>query len=71
MDRNLVKNVINVVKLVKIGHFGENGQNWVILGVKMTSYVKIWESGQIIFPLKVSKNYASQVSGQKLGQKCH
>ena len=41
MDRNPVKNVINGVNLVKICHFYENVQNWVILGAKMTSYVKI------------------------------
>ena len=32
---------------------------------------KFWESGPIIFSLKVSKNYSSQVYGQKFGQKCH
>ena len=42
----VVKNVINGFNLVKIGNFkylifGENGQNWVILGAKIMSYVKI------------------------------
>ena len=32
---------------------------------------KFWESGQITFSLIVSKNYFSQVYGQKFGQKCH
>ena len=31
---------------------------------------KIGESRKIIFSIKVSKNYFSQVYGQKLGQKC-
>ena len=35
------QNVINGVSLVKIGHFWENGQNCIILGAIMTSYVKI------------------------------
>ena len=50
---------------------GENGQNWVILGAKMTSYVEIWESIEIIFSLKVSKNYFHQVYGTKCGQTCN
>ena len=41
MDIYVVKNVLNVVSLVKIGHFWENVKNCVILGAKMTSYVKI------------------------------
>ena len=32
---------------------------------------KFGESGQKILSLKVSKNYFSQVYGQKFGQKCH
>ena len=32
---------------------------------------KFWESGPINFSLKVTKNYFSQVYGQKFGQKCH
>ena len=49
----------------------QNGQNWVILGAKIRSYVKIWESGQIIFSLNVSKNYISQVNGHKFSQMCN
>ena len=72
MDINLVKNVINGVNLVKIGHFWcENGQNWVILGVKLRHRSKFWESGPIMLSLKVSKNYFSQVYGHKFDQKCH
>ena len=41
LDIYVVKNVLNVVSLVKIGNFRENGKNCVILGAKMTSYVKI------------------------------
>ena len=58
MDINLVKIIINGVNWVKIGHFGENGHNRVILayfGAKMTSSVKIWESGKIIFSRKFLK----------------
>ena len=32
---------------------------------------KFWESGQIIFSLKVSKYYLSQVYIHLFGQKCH
>ena len=31
---------------------------------------KFWEGGQIIFSLKVSKNYFSQVYGHDFGKKC-
>ena len=55
MDINLVKNVINGVNLVKIGHFCENGQNWVILGGKMTSEIKIWGWDENITFLKLSQ----------------
>ena len=55
--------VINGVNL------GENVPNGFIFGVKMTSYLKIWGSGQIISTLNVSKNYFSQVYEQKSGQK--
>ena len=51
----------------KYAIFGENGQNWVILGAKMTSYVKIWDKWSNNFLSKVSINYFSQVSGQKSG----
>ena len=54
----------------KLVIFGENVQNWVILGAKMTSYVKIWGKWSNNFSLKVSKNYFSQVYGHKFGQKC-
>ena len=67
MDINLVEYVINganLVKMVKIGPF------WHICGAKMTSYVTIWESCQIIFSLNVSENYYSHVYGHKSGQKC-
>ena len=71
MDRNLGKNVINGVNLVKIGHFlvkmveigSFGGQNNVIMS-------KFVESGQIIFTLKVSKNYFIQVYGHNFGRKC-
>ena len=72
IDITLVKNVINggqfgqnrlfLVKMVKIGSF------W---GPKLRHKSKFGESGQIIFSLNVSKNYFSQVYGQKFGQKCH
>ena len=71
MDMNLLKNIINGVNLVKIGIFGENGQNWVILGAKMTSYVKIWGKWSNNFFIKVYKNYFHQVYGKKCGQTCH
>ena len=58
MDINLVKNVINEINLDKIGHFGENGQNWVILGVKMTSYIKIWGKWSNNFPSKFLKIFS-------------
>ena len=69
MAINLVKNVINGVNLVKVGnfwsklgHFG--GQNDVIcqnLGKVIKSF----------FSLNDSKNYFSQVYGQKSAQKRH
>ena len=34
-----------------IYHFGENGPNWVILGAKITTYVKTWGICLIIFCL--------------------
>ena len=70
MDRNLDKYVINGVNMVKIGHFGENGPNSVILGAKWHHISKFGESGQIIFSVKVSKNYFSQVYVHKYGQEC-
>ena len=42
------------MNLIKIVHFGENGQNIVILGAKITSYVKIWRKRSNIFSLKFS-----------------
>ena len=40
-------------------------------GPKLHHRSKFGESGQNILSLKVSKNYFSQVYGQKFGQKCH
>ena len=71
MDVNLVENVVDGDNLVKIGHFGENYQNSDILGAKMTSYVKIWGKWSNNFSLQMSRNYFSQVYGQKSGQNCH
>ena len=45
--------------MVKIGSF------W---GPKLRNLSKCMESGQIIISLKVSKNYFSQVYGQKSGK---
>ena len=66
------KNVINGVNLVKIGHFwwkwtklGHFGKIW---GPKCRHMSTFWESGPIILSLKVSKNYFSQVYGQKCGK---
>ena len=53
-----------LVKMVKIGSF------WPIFGAKITSYDKIWESGDIILSLIVSKNYFCQVYGHKFGKLC-
>ena len=39
--------------------------------VDVTAMAKFGESGQIIFSLKVSKNYFSHVYGHKSAQKCH
>ena len=50
-----------LVKMVKIGSFwGQNEATGQNLGD--------WEK---YFSLKVSKNYFSQVNGQKFGEKCH
>ena len=38
---------------------------------KRRNMSKFEESGQIIFSLKVSENYFSQVYGHNFGQKCH
>ena len=51
--------------MVKIGSF------WPILVPKLRHMSKFWENGKIIFSLKVSKNYLSQVYGHIFGQKCH
>ena len=51
-----------LVKMVKIGPF------W---GPKWRHMSKFGVSGEIIFSLKVSKNYFSQVYGFNFGQKCH
>ena len=40
-------------------------------GPKLRHMSKFGEIGQIIFSLKVSKNYFSQVYGHKSGQNCH
>ena len=48
-----------LVKMVKIGSF------W---GPKRRHILKFGESGEIIWSLKVSKNYFSQVFGQICGQ---
>ena len=71
MEIYVVKNVLNVVSLVKIGHFWENVKNCVILGAKMTSYVKVLGKGSNTFSLKVSKNYLSQVFAHIFRQKWH
>ena len=75
MDINLVKYVINGANLVKIGHFwwklSKSGHVGIVWGPKWRHMSKFWESGPIILSLKVSKNYFSQVYGQKCGQKCH
>ena len=61
MDINLVKNVINWVDLVKIGHIWRKWSKLshfgIIWGSKCLYMSKFWESGPIIFFLKVSKNY--------------
>ena len=72
MDINVVKNVINggkfgqnrsfLVKMVKIGSF------W---GPKLRHMTKFGESIEIIFSLKVYKNYFSLVFGHKFGQVCN
>ena len=48
--------------MVKIGSF------W---GPKWRHMSKFEEIGQIILSLKVSKNYFSQVYGEKFGEICH
>ena len=72
MDINLVKNVINGVNLVKIWHFwwkwSKLDHFGIILGSKCLHKSKFWEIGTIILSLKVSKNYFSQVYGQKCGK---
>ena len=69
MDINLVKYVINGANLVKIGHFWWKWTKSGHFGCKNDIiYVNFWESGQIIFSQKVSKNYSSQVYGQKSGK---
>ena len=45
-----------------MGHFG------IIWGSKCRHMSKFWEIGPIILSLKVSKNYFSQVYGQKWGK---
>ena len=50
------------VNMVQIGSFLHN------LGAKCRHMSKFWESGPIILSLKVSKNYFSQVYGQKCGK---
>ena len=57
MDINLVKYVINGVIWSKSAIFGENGPNWVLLGAKMTSYVKILRKWSQNFFTKKIKNY--------------
>ena len=69
MDLNFSQKC-HMLLLVKIVSFGDNGQNWVILGAKMTSYVKICGKSSNNFSLRVSKNYFSHVFGQKFGQIC-
>ena len=72
MDLNVVKNAINWVNLVKIGHFwwkwSKLGHFGIIWGLKCHHMTKFWEIGPIILSLKVSKNYLSQVYGQKCGK---
>ena len=51
-----------LAKMVKIESF------W---GPKLRHMSKFGEIGQIIFPLKASKNDLSQVYGHIFGQKCH
>ena len=58
---NLVK-ISHLVKIVKIGSV------WWPIWRHMS---KFGENCQIIFSLKVSKNYYSQVYWDKLGHKCH
>ena len=53
------------MKMVKIGSF------WHNLVSKCRHMSNFWESGPIILSLKVSKNYFSQIYGQKCAQKCH
>ena len=69
---NFGQNVINGVNLVKIGHFwwkwSKSGHFGIFWGPKWRHMSKFWESGQIIFSWKVSKNYFSQVYRQKFGQ---
>ena len=48
--------------------FGENGQNWVILGSKMTPKVKIWENLSKNVSLKVFKNDLCQFYGHIFGK---
>ena len=59
MDINVDKNFLNGVNFVKIGHSSQNGQNWVSLEAKMTSYIKILESGQKNFLQKFLKLFQS------------
>ena len=69
MDINVVKNLINGVNLVKKrSYFGKNGENWVILGSKMTSKVKIWENLSKNVTLKVYKNDFCQFYGHIFGK---
>ena len=72
MDINVVKIVINWVNLVKMGHFlwkwSKLGHFCIIWGSKCRHMSKFWESGPIMLSLKVSKNYFSQVYGQKCGK---
>ena len=69
MDRNLVKNVINGVNLVKIGHvLGKTVKIGSFWRPKWCHMSKFGVNGKIIFSLIVSKNYFSQVYGQKCGK---
>ena len=64
-SRKFGQNMSYLVKMVNIGSF------WHNLGSKCRHMSNFWESGPIILSLKVSKNYFSQIYGQKCGQKCH
>ena len=69
---NLGKNVINGVNLVEIGHFWLKCSKLVpFWGQNYPHMSKFGKSCQIIFSIKHSKNYFSQVYGHNFGQKRH